>query len=387
MVLSPRSATTADESLVRDLRCGRHAAFERLYGTYRAPIYNLCARIIGDREEAQDVTQEVFIKAFSKVPTEDDLALRPWLYRVATNACLNHLRSRGRSGGDGLEVEEIAAPVDGFAQSQTVSDVEETLQRLNERYRTALVLKDLHGLPSAEIASVLELPRGSTDVLVHRARSAFKRVFAEVSGGGAPAPASLGLVLGPLAVPAALHLMPPVPHAAVAPPAPHAPVAPPVHPLPPLGDPSAGLLAKLSTALGSKVAIAAIAAGLVAGGGLTAEQLVSHAHRLSAPPTAQAASTATATTFASHQAASHDRREHWARHGCPSGDASCSADHAGSGHDAHDGGSAQHDASGTTHDSTTAHAADGDTGTHEAQAMGTTSDGGSHDTMHDGGSE
>ena len=194
-----RPQTTDDENLVRGLRSGKHAAFERLYGTYRAPIYNLCARIIGDREEAQDVTQEVFLKAFSKVPSEGRLALRPWLYRVATNACLNHLRSRGRAGGDGLEVEEIASQVDGFAQSQTVAYVEETLAQLNDRYRTALVLKDLHGLPSAEIASVLELPRGSTDVLVHRARAAFKRVFSEVSGGGASAPANLGLVLGPLA--------------------------------------------------------------------------------------------------------------------------------------------------------------------------------------------
>ena len=104
--MPPPPAT--DPDLVRGLQAGRRDAFERLYGEYHAPIYNLCARVLGDREEAKDVTQEVFIKAFDQLPAADaeSFGLRPWLYRVATNACFNQLRSRRRldGGGDaGLE--------------------------------------------------------------------------------------------------------------------------------------------------------------------------------------------------------------------------------------------------------------------------------------------
>ena len=228
---------SSDESLVDDLRAGRPEAFRRLYDEQHPAIYNLCARILGDREEAKDVTQETFITAFSNPPAADpSLKLRAWLYRVATNACFNQLRARKQiGGGDGM-VGEIPAPVDEFARAETVAAVEQTLGQMNERYRTALVLKDLHGLPPEEIAAVMEVSRPTADVLVHRARASFKTAFAKL-GGDVPAPASLGLVLAPLAVPAALHIMPPLPHVRPArtsgPAAPRAPRAAAPHRRPP----------------------------------------------------------------------------------------------------------------------------------------------------------
>lgn len=254
------TSLAADETLVDGLRAGRRDAFERLYTDYNAAIYNLCARILGDREEAKDVTHEVFIKAFNQLPTagEQSLKLRPWLFRVATNACFNHLRAQKHLGaGHDVELAEMPSPVDGFAQAQTVALVEATLGQLNERYRTALVLKDLHGLPPEEIATVMDVSRPTADVLVHRARTSFKSIFAKLAGEGSAAPASLALVLVPLALPAALHLMPPTPH-----------VTAPAHlPLAPSARGSGGnLLSKLAPAVGSKVAIAAVAASLVVGG-------------------------------------------------------------------------------------------------------------------------
>src|SRR5665647_2762908 len=265
---------TAPE-LVRGLRAGRHDAFERLYGEYHASIYNLCARIVGDREEAKDLTQEVFIKAFGQLPQQsEDMKLRAWLYRVATNVCFNALRKRVQpSNGQSVALEDVPAARDEFQRAGDVALIEESLAQLNERYRTALVLKDLQGLGAAEIASVLEITRPNADVLVHlslihiseptdgllsirrqrqmcirdrryrtalvlkdlqglgaaeiasvleitrpnadvlvhRARAAFKVAFAKLGGGDTPAPASLALVLVPLSVPAALHVMPPLP--------------------------------------------------------------------------------------------------------------------------------------------------------------------------------
>src|SRR5450756_1802373 len=284
------SPLATDPEFGRGLRAGRHDAFERLYGEYHPAIYNLCARILGDREEAKDLTQEVFIKAFDQLPAPggEPLKLRPWLYRVATNACFNHLRSRRHlDGGDGAELENTASAVDEFERSQTVALVEQSLGQMSERYRTALVLKDLQGLAPAEIAEVMEVSRPTADVLVHRARASFKTAFAKLAGDKVPAPAALGLVLLPLGLPAALQAMPSFAHP-MAPPAhapvhaPHAPVGHGLH-LPHLshaGPAGAGLLTKIGAALSTKIGITAAAATVVIGSTVAVQEVRhSDAHR------------------------------------------------------------------------------------------------------------
>ena len=82
---------------------------------------------------------------------------------------------------------------------------------MNERYRAALVLKDLHGLGGRELAEVLEVSRPAADVLVHRARASFRRVFTGLAGEDATAPANLAVALPVLAVPAALQTLPLLP--------------------------------------------------------------------------------------------------------------------------------------------------------------------------------
>ncbi len=130
----------SDRSLLDGLSAGRSDAFERLYSDHHAAIYNLCARVLCDREEAKDLTQEVFIKAFDhfRAPgVEPVVKLRPWLYRVATNACLNHLRSRKHlDGGGDARLENAAAGVDEFARAETVALVERSLGEMNERLKT-----------------------------------------------------------------------------------------------------------------------------------------------------------------------------------------------------------------------------------------------------------
>jgi len=357
--MSPPPATAPD--LVRGLQAGRRDAFERLYGEYHAPIYNLCARVLGDREEAKDVTQEVFIKAFDQLPATDaeSFGLRPWLYRVATNACFNQLRSRrGIDGAGDAGLEQAASGVDEFERAQTAALVEQSLGEMNERYRTVLVLKELQGLPPEEIAEVMEVSRPAADVLVHRARASFKTVFAKLAGSDAAAPAALGLVLLPLSVPAALQAMPPLPaHLG------------PVHALPhpaipaTAGPAGAGLLTKIGAALTTKAAIGAAAAAVVIGGGVVA---VKEAGRSHSGPAPAAASTVRAGAISPAPSSYTGLRDgHWAGHGTPMGEhggtthhaesaAHHAGDHSGSGshhsatHDAGEGRSAP-----TTHDGTT----------------------------------
>ena len=250
------------------LVCGLHArdpkALARVYGDYHAGIYNLCARILGDREEAQDVTQDVFVKAFSKPPAAmEDVRLRPWLFRVATNACFNLVR--GRRTGDPVAAEALTASGDPYEQARTAALIETSLAGMNERYRAALVLKDLHGLEGRELAEVLEVSRPAADVLVHRARASFRRVFTRLAGDDAVVPAHLALALPLLPVPAALAALPL-----------------PLHPPPPAvatgAGPAVGLLTKIGAALSTKAAVVAAGAVVVAGGGVAAVKLAGDDH-------------------------------------------------------------------------------------------------------------
>ena len=373
------SHPATDPDLVRGLQAGRRDAFTRFYGEYQAPIYNLCARVLGDREEAKDVTQEVFIKALGRLPAADaeTFRLRPWLYRVATNACFNHLRSRRRlDGGGDAQLEHAASRVDEFERAQTVALVERSLAEMNERYRTALVLKDLQGLPAGEIAEVMEVSPPTADVLVHRARASFRAAFARFAGEDAPVPAALGVVLVPLSVPAALQALPLsaqlLPHAA---------------PLPDLssaaGPAGVGLLTKIAAAATTKAAITAAAATVVIGGGIVAVREVGSDHSI-AGTAAAATAPAGARPLPSpaHGEAAHD--SHWAGHHTSmhahGGEAAHHAD-GGSHHAGEQAGSgSRHPSAGDAHASTT-------TSGHDAAASsGHSGDGpGSMTTSHDGG--
>lgn len=161
------------------LRDGRHDAFEALHEGYAQSIYNLALRIVDDREDARDVTQDVLIKAFRTLPREDDhVDLTAWLYRVTVNASLDHLRSRRRRPlVSSTEDVEPIAPVDEFEKADLVTRVEAALRALPVRQRIALLLRDVRGLSVSETAVALGVTRGSAGVLLSRARAGFRRVY------------------------------------------------------------------------------------------------------------------------------------------------------------------------------------------------------------------
>lgn len=358
---------TSDAALIDGLRAGRTDAFRRLYDEQHAGIYNLCARILGDREEAKDVTQDTFMTAFAEPPAAGS-SLRAWLYRVATNACFNRLRSgKPHAGPEGLE--GVAAPVDEFARAETVTAVEESLGQLNERYRAVLVLKDLHGLASEEIAEVMEVTRPTADVLVHRARASFKTAFGKVAG-DVPAPASLGLVLAPLAVPIGLQVLPPLP----------------AHPVPPhlahlAHQPhTGGLLSKLATAAGTKIAIGAVATAALIGGALAVHDAERDQGRAANGASGSSANAATVLSVSSASELRHAVYERACdgRHDQHDRDAGhAEASHAGD----HGGETAQHEAgTGSGHGGT---ASD----THDSAASSTSGDTTDHSVVSSGGGE
>lgn len=213
-----------DARLVAGLRRGSPGAFAGLHEEYAAGIYTLALRMVRHAPDAEDITQDVLIRAYERLPREREVLLRPWLYRLTLNRCYDHLRAaarrrpatpagglsgrRARSGDAPGAEAELASPVDLFEQSELQRLFEATLRDLTRRQRAALLLKDVHGLTLVEVAACLELTPGSVEVLLARARKAFRASFeGHCRAAGRPAPSSAGLLAGLPALP--LYPLPP----------------------------------------------------------------------------------------------------------------------------------------------------------------------------------
>lgn len=178
-----KTAAAVDDALLPLLCAGDSAAFEQLYLDFASSIYNICVRILRSPQDAEDVTQEVFIKAFKRLPGCDgDLRLRPWLNRVAINACYDHVRAR-RPHADLDDAADVPSSprLDSFEQAELSQVLEETLGTLSLDHRTVLLLKDVQGLTQKEIAGVLGVSNSATEARLFRAREAFRRAYAELT--------------------------------------------------------------------------------------------------------------------------------------------------------------------------------------------------------------
>jgi RNA polymerase sigma-70 factor, ECF subfamily len=172
-----------DEALVAGLRSGKRQAFEEFVALYQTSVFNLALRILQQREDARDVAQEVFLKAYRTLPSQrGELRLRPWVYRVTVNACYDHLRAcRRRPLAGEADVELSEEPVDQVEQAELARLFRDSLRTLPPRQQIALLLKDVHGLPHCEIAESLGISRGSAEVLLFRARHSFRRSFTSLT--------------------------------------------------------------------------------------------------------------------------------------------------------------------------------------------------------------
>ena len=156
----PSVPTLDDATLVARAREGDVTAFEVLLQRYQTPMYRLAARMLGNRTDAEDVVQEVFLTAWRRLPEiRDGGALPGWLYRTTTNRCLNVLRSRRpRAEVDlDLTVSTLAdgEPARAAETAEQITALTVALQQLTPEQRAAWLLRELHGRSYAEIAVIL----------------------------------------------------------------------------------------------------------------------------------------------------------------------------------------------------------------------------------------
>jgi RNA polymerase sigma factor (sigma-70 family) len=171
---SPLLRLRSDEQLIAMTRRGNQAAFEMLVQRYQPRLLAFCRHMLGSKEDAEDVLQEVFAASYNALLADDrPINTRPWLYRIARNRSLNHLRKPRNSGQDSMDIFERD---NGTSTADTVHRREEFRQivadvgQLPETQRTALLLREIDALSYDQIAEAMDTTVPSVKSLLVRAR-------------------------------------------------------------------------------------------------------------------------------------------------------------------------------------------------------------------------
>ena len=180
-----------EQDLVLRAKRGDQGAFEQLVLNHQNKVYSLALRRTGDREEAADLAQEAFLKAWQGLPSfQGESSFATWLHRLTTNVCIDHLRRRGRrqevEGGPSLDDEEAGWPEPADWEGDPQRMLERTemrqavargLEALPEHFRQVLVLRELSGLSYQEIGTSLNLDLGTVKSRIARARLALRKIL------------------------------------------------------------------------------------------------------------------------------------------------------------------------------------------------------------------
>lgn len=181
--------TSEEQRLIEASRLGDLEAFNQLVRIYEVRIYNLCYRMLGDRDAAADVAQETFITAFTKIGHFRGSFFRAWLCRIATNGCYDLLRSRKRrptlslsahpdSDEQPFDLPDQGESPDEFAQRRELAAaIQECIEQLPRDQRIVVILSDIQGFSYEEIATVTATNLGTVKSRLSRARSRLREIL------------------------------------------------------------------------------------------------------------------------------------------------------------------------------------------------------------------
>jgi RNA polymerase sigma-70 factor (ECF subfamily) len=189
--VSPTTAAAADAELVVRALSGREDGFEELVRRYQRPIVAYVYRMVGDYDSALDLTQEVFIRVYNSLGRyRAEFKFSTWIYRIAHNAAIDHLRRVGASRTEEMQVEgeggnvfekplasKAPTPEQETERGERRAEIEEVVGQLPHAYRELIVLRHSHDLSYDEIAEVTGLPLGTVKNRIFRAREAMRELL------------------------------------------------------------------------------------------------------------------------------------------------------------------------------------------------------------------
>jgi RNA polymerase sigma-70 factor (ECF subfamily) len=191
-------ASATDQEVVVLARHGQDAAYRELVRRYERPVFSLVYRMVRDRELAEDLAQETFVKALNAIESyRPEFKFSSWIFKIANNAAIDQLRRReldtlsldGSPHAETPEAIEATALQIGDRQETALEEVEArelggeieaAIARLRPEYRSCILLRHVEGRPYEEIAEILGLPLGTVKTYIHRARNELRLSLAHL---------------------------------------------------------------------------------------------------------------------------------------------------------------------------------------------------------------
>ncbi|MGE8034906.1 RNA polymerase sigma factor SigW [Lysinibacillus sp. KCTC 33748] len=174
---------------IKQVLKGDQNAFADIVSLYQHKLYQVCYRMLGNKQESEDITQEAFVRAYMNLHTFDQKRkFSTWLYRIATNLCIDRIRKKKPdyyldaevAGTEGLDMySQIAAgdqlPEEQIEQMELQDRIQYEIGRLPDKYRSVIVLKYIEELSLQEISEILDMPLGTVKTRIHRGREALRK--------------------------------------------------------------------------------------------------------------------------------------------------------------------------------------------------------------------
>jgi RNA polymerase sigma-70 factor (ECF subfamily) len=191
-------AAKTDQEIVALARAGQEAAYRELIRRYERPLFSLLFRMVRDRELAEDLAQETFIKALNAIESyRPEFKFSSWIFKIANNAAIDHLRRReldtlsleGSPHAETPEAVEATAlqigdrqesPLDEVEARELGGQIEAAIAQLRPEYRSCILLRHVEGRPYEEIAQLLNLPLGTVKTYIHRARNELRQALSHL---------------------------------------------------------------------------------------------------------------------------------------------------------------------------------------------------------------
>jgi RNA polymerase sigma-70 factor (ECF subfamily) len=198
MVEGSEWARLTDQEVVLLARGGREAAYRELVRRYERPVFALLYRMVRDRELAEDLAQETFVKALNAIDSyRPEFKFSSWIFKIANNAAIDHLRRReldtlsldGSPHAETPEAMQATAlqigarqetPLDAVEAKELGGAIEAAIGRLRPEYRSCILLRHVEGRAYEEIAEILDLPLGTVKTYIHRARNELRLALAHL---------------------------------------------------------------------------------------------------------------------------------------------------------------------------------------------------------------
>jgi RNA polymerase sigma-70 factor (ECF subfamily) len=176
---------TQEEQMIADVLAGKADAFRELLGRYQRPVLRMICNLIGDPHTAEDLTQEVFLTVYRKLPTFDPIRCRfsTWLFTISRNRCISFLRRNKKTYlTDRPEVsfsEDLSEPI---CREEFLEQMDQVLNQLPPHQKRAFILAEFEDLPYEEIAQIECVSIGTVKSRIHRAKEKLRKALQRISG-------------------------------------------------------------------------------------------------------------------------------------------------------------------------------------------------------------